>query len=117
VISRRAFIKGLAIGLTSLALPVGALSHTMARGKTRSPHTEPLSDGFNIVEGFNVHVSESAKLTKDNILDFIVECGKVLDEQDVPETARYVAVPEAWAERILYTEPKGKTWGFHDGHS
>lgn len=111
MISRRSFIKGLAIGLTSLSLPVGALSHTVARSILRSPYVEPLS------ESWNIHVSEPGRLTKENILDFMVECGKYLDSQDVPETARWTVMPEIMAERIGYIEPKGKTWGFHDGHS
>jgi hypothetical protein len=35
-------------------------------------------------------------LTKANIIDKIVECGQVLDEQNVPETGRWFALP-AWA--------------------
>ena len=36
------------------------------------------------------------QLTKANILDVIVDCGVVLDEQNVPETGRFVVMP-AWA--------------------
>ncbi|KZZ72408.1 hypothetical protein A3765_28490 [Oleiphilus sp. HI0130] len=35
-------------------------------------------------------------MTKANILDYIVDCGTVLDEQDVPEEGRYLILP-AWA--------------------
>jgi len=35
-------------------------------------------------------------LTKDNILDFIVDMGSVLDEQNVPQTGRWLGLP-AWA--------------------
>lgn len=36
------------------------------------------------------------QLTKANILDKIVECGLVLDEQNVPDTERFIVLP-AWA--------------------
>jgi len=32
-------------------------------------------------------------LTKDNILDYIVDCGSVLDEQDVPDDDRWIVLP------------------------
>lgn len=32
-------------------------------------------------------------LTKTNILDFIVDCGTVLDEQNIPESNRYIVLP------------------------
>lgn len=32
-------------------------------------------------------------LTKTNILDFIVDCGTVLDEQNIPETNRWIVLP------------------------
>jgi hypothetical protein len=35
-------------------------------------------------------------VTKDNILDYIVDCGTVLDEQNVPEDGRFLVMP-AWA--------------------
>lgn len=35
-------------------------------------------------------------ITKDNILDYIVDCGTVLDEQNVPEEGRFIVLP-AWA--------------------
>lgn len=35
-------------------------------------------------------------ITKDNILDVIVDCGTVLDEQNVPESDRWIVLP-AWA--------------------
>ncbi len=38
----------------------------------------------------------SRGLTKDNVIDFIVDCGTVLDEQDVPEEDRWLVLPP-WA--------------------
>lgn len=39
-------------------------------------------------------------LTKANILDTIVDCGTVLDEQNVPDTGRWIKLP-AWANGML----------------
>lgn len=39
-------------------------------------------------------------LTKDNIVDYIVDCGTVLDEQDIPEEGRYVVLP-SWACNLI----------------
>ena len=45
-------------------------------------------------------------LNKDNIIDKLVECGQVLDEQNVPETGRWIVLP-AWAiTRIKTSEIK-----------
>jgi len=41
-------------------------------------------------------------LTKANVIDKIVECGAVLDEQDVPHDMRWVILP-AWACALLKT--------------
>ncbi len=51
---------------------------------------------------FNLGTSGSPlELTKTNILDFIVDCGTVLDEQDVPdETGRWFALP-SWATGMI----------------
>lgn len=48
--------------------------------------------------GFNLGVDggTSISLTKSNILDYIVDCGTVLDEQNIPEEGRYFILP-AWA--------------------
>jgi hypothetical protein len=40
------------------------------------------------------------QLSKTTILDFIIDMGLVLDEQNVPETGRYVILP-AWASAML----------------
>src|SRR5690606_13318136 len=41
-----------------------------------------------------------AVVTKDNVLDLIVDCGTVLDEQNVPETGRWIILP-AWMTGML----------------
>lgn len=40
------------------------------------------------------------EVTKDNILDVLVDCGTVLDEQNVPDTGRYIVLP-AWMSGML----------------
>lgn len=39
-------------------------------------------------------------LTKANVLDYIVDCGQVLDEANVPETGRWMVVP-AWLAALI----------------
>lgn len=41
------------------------------------------------------------KLTREEILDMIVECGRILDEQKVPEENRWIKIPEWYAKEIL----------------
>ena len=40
------------------------------------------------------------EITKTNVLDVLVDCGSVLDEQNVPETGRWVVLP-AWMSGML----------------
>lgn len=42
----------------------------------------------------------SVKLDKTNIVDFIVDCGTILDEQDVPEEDRWMVLPP-WACALI----------------
>jgi N4-gp56 family major capsid protein len=39
-------------------------------------------------------------LTKSNVLDYIVDCGLVLDENNIPETGRWMVVP-AWMAALI----------------
>lgn len=39
-------------------------------------------------------------LTADNIVRFILDCGQVLDEQNIPETGRWLVIP-AWASTLI----------------
>lgn len=50
---------------------------------------------------YNMGVTTSPiQLTKTNILEYIVDCGTVLDEQNVPETGRWMVIP-AWVGNLL----------------
>ncbi|KWT73777.1 hypothetical protein [Candidatus Magnetominusculus xianensis] len=40
------------------------------------------------------------QLTKNNVLDYILQCATVLDEQNIPEVNRWIVIP-AWAARFL----------------
>jgi hypothetical protein len=54
-----------------------------------------------ISAAFNLGASGSPiQLTKDNVLDYIVDCGTVLDENDVPEEGRWLVLP-AWASGMI----------------
>lgn len=43
---------------------------------------------------------DPVQITKDNITDKIVDCGSVLDEQNCPDTDRYIVLP-AWMNGML----------------
>lgn len=56
---------------------------------------------------YNIGSTNAAlALTKDNALDFIIDCGSVLDEQNVPEEGRYIVIPPAVANRVKKSEIK-----------
>jgi hypothetical protein len=42
----------------------------------------------------------AVSLTKTNILDYLVDCGTVLDEQNIPETGRFFVLPP-WAAGLI----------------
>jgi len=51
--------------------------------------------------GYNIGTSGSPiTLTKSNILDYISYCSSVLGEQNIPETDRWMVIPEIMASRI-----------------
>lgn len=47
-----------------------------------------------------------AVITKANVLDYIVDCGQVLDEQNVPETGRWLVIPPWMAAMIKKSDLK-----------
>lgn len=40
------------------------------------------------------------ELTKANVLDYIVDCGTILDEQNIPESGRWIVIP-AWLAALI----------------
>jgi hypothetical protein len=50
---------------------------------------------------FNLGASGApAQITKANVLEYIADCGTVLDEQNVPESGRWMVIP-AWFSNLL----------------
>jgi hypothetical protein len=57
--------------------------------------------------GFNLGGSAAAvQITKGNVLDYIVDCGTVLDEQNVPESGRWMVIPSWIAGMIKKSDLK-----------
>jgi hypothetical protein len=46
------------------------------------------------------------QITKANVLEYIVDCGSVLDEQNVPETGRWLLIPSWFANLIKKSDLK-----------
>lgn len=59
-----------------------------------------LSANINLGDGNATGGLTGAKLTKDNIVDKLVEMGQVLDEQNVPEVGRWMVIP-AWMAALI----------------
>jgi len=54
-----------------------------------------------ISSGFNMGASGApVQITKSNVLDYIVDAGTILDEQNVPETGRWMIIP-AWMKNLI----------------
>jgi len=51
--------------------------------------------------GFNMGATGSpVQITKTNVVDYIVDCGTILDEQNIPDTDRWVVIPSWMAGMI-----------------
>jgi len=57
------------------------------------PKAQPLAVNFGTA-------GDPAKVTKENVLDMIIECGRILDEQNVPTHGRRIRLPE-WAMKEM----------------
>ena len=56
---------------------------------------------------FNLGITGTpVELTKDNVLDWIIDCGTVLDEQNLPNENRWMVLPFAVVNRIKKSEIK-----------
>lgn len=56
---------------------------------------------------YNIGSADTAlAITKDNALDFIIDCGSVLDEQNVPDEDRWMVIPALVANRIKKSDIK-----------
>jgi hypothetical protein len=60
-----------------------------------------------ITQGFNLGTSGSAVTpTKTDILDYLVDCGTVLDERNVPESGRWMVLPPYFCGMIKKSDLK-----------
>ena len=57
-----------------------------------------ISGSFNL--GQAAATVAPVQITKANVLEYIVDCGTVLDEQNVPETGRWIIIPSWFANLI-----------------
>jgi hypothetical protein len=60
-----------------------------------------------ISESYNLGAAAAAvQITKSNVLEYIVDCGSVLDEQNVPESGRWMVIPSWFANLIKKSDLK-----------
>ncbi len=71
--------------------------HPRNRGTTAGVRTSSFNLGA---------LTAAIPITKANILDFIVDCGTILDEQNVPETGRWFVVPPWFTGMIKKSDLK-----------
>lgn len=72
------------------------------------PHAKNMGATAGVVSG-NINLGATGtplSVTKATILDTIVDCGQALDEQNVPETGRWMVVPPWFAARIKKSDLK-----------
>jgi len=85
---------GTAAGRISASINLGYSVNTLTAGATAGV---PLFLGS--VAGTNGNTGATTLLAR-KIVDFIIDCGLVLDEQRVPETGRWIVLP-AWAAAMI----------------
>lgn len=61
-----------------------------------------LSTNINLGDGNATGGLTGARVTKDNVIEKIIAMGQVLDEQNVPETGRWMVIP-AWMGSLIKT--------------
>ncbi len=60
-----------------------------------------------VSSAFNLGASTaSVQITKSNVLEYIIDCGTVLDEQNVPESGRWMVIPSWMANLIKKSDLK-----------
>lgn len=67
------------------------------------------NSGLTAGAGGNINLGDNVTpraVDKTNIIDFIVDAGQILDEQNIPETGRYIVIPPGMASRIKKSELK-----------
>jgi hypothetical protein len=69
--------------------------HSYAAQYNYGPNSGKICRTINLGD-VNTDGSSALALTKSNIIDYLALCGQVLDEQNIPETSRWIVLP-AWA--------------------
>jgi hypothetical protein len=60
-----------------------------------------------ITGDINLGVTGASRVvTKDEVIDFIIDCGQALDEQNIPETGRWMVIPAWLASNIKRSDLK-----------
>lgn len=81
-----------------------AIDSTILDGVSASSDLNSYNKGATagkISSSYNLGASGApVQITKSNVLEYIVDCGTVLDEQNIPETGRWMVVP-AWFANLL----------------
>jgi hypothetical protein len=69
-------------------------------------HNQGATAGL-ISDSYNLGASGApVQITKSNVLEYIVDCGSVLDEQNVPESGRWILIPSWFANLIKKSDLK-----------
>jgi len=90
--------KGADIDAANRGLTAGAISGDLDIGVAATPQ---------FVSGSGAGVLDGASAaTAEKIVDFIIKCGQVLDEQNIPESGRFLVIPAWLAARIKRSELK-----------
>lgn len=76
----------------------GAISGDLALGIAATPHFVS-SNGLGAGDGTLISTPEA-------IVDYIIKCGQVLDEQNIPESGRFMVIPAWLAARIKKSDLK-----------
>lgn len=85
-----------------------AVDSTVLGGLVGTAHASNKGATAGLISG-NINLGATAapvQLDKNNIVDFIVEMGQVLSEQNVPEADRWIVIPAWAATRIKTSELK-----------
>lgn len=80
---------------------IPASAHTSNTGATAGKNSGGVDLGTTHTDG-----SKAIAINKGTVVDKIVECGLVLDEQDIPETGRWMVVPPWVTARVKVSELK-----------
>lgn len=89
---------GANIDAANRGLTAGAISGDLDLGIAATPQFVSGS-GAGVLDG-------AAANTAEKIVDFIIKCGQVLDEQNIPESGRFLVIPAWLAARIKRSELK-----------